>query len=153
MEIVRSHNGGDQLVTACLVGMLLKGEDLGSSLTNNLIMEIVRSHNGGVGVGALQRCELGSTGRWFRRTGCYIKVDFSCDNPSRGTPIHGPQGEDLGSSLTNNLIMEIVRSHNRGIGVGALQRCKPGVHGQVFHGTGCHNKAAGFGMFDLSGVM
>ncbi|KAJ4873890.1 Uncharacterized protein Rs2_44361 [Raphanus sativus] len=26
-------------------------------------MEIVRSHNGGVGVGALQRCELGSMGR------------------------------------------------------------------------------------------
>ncbi|KAJ4866005.1 hypothetical protein Rs2_52478 [Raphanus sativus] len=50
------------------------------------------------------------------------------------------KGEDLGSSLTNNLIMEIVRSHNRGVGVGALQRCEPGVHGQVFHGTGCHNQ-------------
>ncbi|KAJ4901733.1 hypothetical protein Rs2_15684 [Raphanus sativus] len=52
--------------------MLLKGEVGGSNLTNNLIMELVRTHNGGVGVGALQRCELGSTDGWFRRTGCYI---------------------------------------------------------------------------------
>ncbi|KAF3529124.1 hypothetical protein DY000_02041742 [Brassica cretica] len=47
----------NQLVTACPVGMLLKGEVLGLRLTNNLIMELERTHNGGVGVGALQCCE------------------------------------------------------------------------------------------------
>ncbi|CAG7869673.1 unnamed protein product, partial [Brassica rapa] len=49
-----------QLVTACHVGMLLKGEVMGSRLTNNLIIELERTHNGGVGVGTLQRCELGA---------------------------------------------------------------------------------------------
>ncbi|KAF2570827.1 hypothetical protein F2Q70_00000767 [Brassica cretica] len=42
--------------------MLLKGEVMGSRLTNNLIMELERTHNGGVGVGALQRCEPGAHG-------------------------------------------------------------------------------------------
>ena len=50
------------MVSACPVGMLLKGEVLGSRLTNNLIMELERTHNGGVGVGALQRCEPGAHG-------------------------------------------------------------------------------------------
>ncbi|KAJ4890066.1 Uncharacterized protein Rs2_29814 [Raphanus sativus] len=128
MEIVRSHNGGvgsvrcsavslglwaGQLVTACPVGMLLKGEVGGSNLTNNLIMELVRTHNGGVGVGALQRCELGSMGR-------SIGDSLSC-----GMLLKGEVG---GSNLTNNLIMEIVRSHNGGVGVGALQRCHPSFH-------------------------
>ncbi|KAJ4909973.1 Uncharacterized protein Rs2_04594 [Raphanus sativus] len=85
-------------------------------------------------------------GRGFLRVGLKPNTQHPslwavCDNPSRGTPAHGPQGEDLGSSLTNNLIMEIVRSHSGGVGVGALQRCEPGVHGQVFHGTGCHKKS------------
>ena len=53
----------DQLVTACPVGRLLKGEVLGSRRTNNLIMELVRTHNGGVGIDALQRCETGLMGR------------------------------------------------------------------------------------------
>ena len=51
-----------QLVTACHVRMLLKGEVLGLTLTNNLIIELERTHNGGVGVGALQRCEPGVHG-------------------------------------------------------------------------------------------
>ncbi|KAF3568622.1 hypothetical protein DY000_02017495 [Brassica cretica] len=88
-----------QLVTACPVGMLLKGEVLGSRLTNNLIMELERTYNGGVGVGALQRL------------GMMLK------------------GEVLGLRLTNNLIMELERTHNGGVGVGALQRCEPGAHG------------------------
>ena len=62
--------GGDechsQLVTACPVGDLLKGEVMGSRCTNNLIMELVRTHKGGVGVDALQRCEPGVYG-----TGCH----------------------------------------------------------------------------------
>ena len=49
-------------MTVCPVGMLLKGEVLGSRLTSNLIMELERIHNGGVGVGALQRCEPGAHG-------------------------------------------------------------------------------------------
>ena len=49
-------------MTACPVGVLLKGEVLGSRSTNNLIMELVRTHNRGVGVGALQRCEPGAHG-------------------------------------------------------------------------------------------
>ena len=64
----------DQLVTAYPVGMLLKGEVLGSKLTNNLIMELERTHNGGVGVGALQRCEPGAHGAGSsHRAGCHIK--------------------------------------------------------------------------------
>lgn len=47
----------DQLVTSHPGGVLLKGEVLGSRLTNNLIMESERTHSGGVGVGALQGCE------------------------------------------------------------------------------------------------
>ncbi|CAG7863107.1 unnamed protein product, partial [Brassica rapa] len=42
--------------------MLLKGEVMGSRLTNNLIIELDRTHNGGVGVGVLQRCEPGAHG-------------------------------------------------------------------------------------------
>ena len=49
-------------MTACPVRILLKGEVLGSRLTNNLIMELEKTHNGGVGVGALQRCEPGAHG-------------------------------------------------------------------------------------------
>ena len=49
-------------MTACPVRILLKGEVLGSRLTNNLIMELEITHNGGVGVGALQRCEPGAHG-------------------------------------------------------------------------------------------
>jgi len=52
------------------------------------------------------------------------------------------KGEVLGSSnvkRTNNLIMEWVRAHNGGVGVGALQSCEPGVHWTgSSHGTGCH---------------
>ena len=50
----------DQLVTACNVGILLKGEVLGSSnakRTDDLIMESERTHNVEVGVGALHACE------------------------------------------------------------------------------------------------
>ncbi|KAF3553859.1 hypothetical protein F2Q69_00014423 [Brassica cretica] len=39
-------------------GNVVKGEVLGSRLTNNLIMELERTHNGGVGVGALQRFDM-----------------------------------------------------------------------------------------------
>ena len=35
------------------------------------------------------------------------------------------KGEVLGLKLTNNLIMESERTHNRGVGVGALQGCEP----------------------------
>ncbi|CAG7863154.1 unnamed protein product, partial [Brassica rapa] len=42
--------------------MLLKGEVMGSRLTNNLIIELDRTHNGGVGVDALQRREPGAHG-------------------------------------------------------------------------------------------
>ncbi|KAH0932466.1 hypothetical protein HID58_009583 [Brassica napus] len=59
----------NQLVTACPVGMLLKGEVMGSRPTNNLIMELERTHNGGVGVGALQRCEPRVHGRVVPRGG------------------------------------------------------------------------------------
>ena len=32
-----------------------------------------------------------------------------------------------------------MRTHNKGIGVGALQFCKPGAHGAgSSHGAGCH---------------
>ena len=62
-----------QLVTACHVWELLKGEVIGSRRTNNLIMELVKIHKEGVGVGALQRCELGSTRRVVHETGCQIK--------------------------------------------------------------------------------
>ena len=51
-----------QLVTACNVGILLKGEVLGSSnakRTDDLIMESERTHNVEVGVGALHACEPG----------------------------------------------------------------------------------------------
>ena len=44
-------------MTTHLGGVLLKGEVMGSRLTNNLIMELERTHNGGIGVGALQGCE------------------------------------------------------------------------------------------------
>ncbi|KAF3567987.1 hypothetical protein DY000_02016364 [Brassica cretica] len=47
----------DQLVTTHPGGVLLKGEVLGSRLTNNLTMKSERTHNGGVGVGALQGYE------------------------------------------------------------------------------------------------
>ena len=47
----------DQLVTTHPGRVLLKGEILGSILTNNLIMESEKTHNGGVGVSALQGCE------------------------------------------------------------------------------------------------
>ena len=50
------------------------------------------------------------------------------------------KGEVLGSRLTNNLIMELERTHNGGVGVGALQRCEPRAHGSgSSHGTGCHS--------------
>ena len=49
------------------------------------------------------------------------------------------KGEVLGSRLTNNLIMELERTHNEGVGVGALQRCEPGAHGAgSSHGADCH---------------
>ena len=49
------------------------------------------------------------------------------------------KGEVLGSRLTNNLIMELERTHNGEVGVGALQRCEPGAHGAgSSHGAGCH---------------
>ncbi|KAJ4894739.1 hypothetical protein Rs2_21533 [Raphanus sativus] len=98
-----------QLVTACPVGMLLKGEDMGSSLTNNLIMEIVRSHNGGVGVGALQRCELGSMDRWFRRTGCYNKKSTFIVTTR---PVeHLPMDPRLTALQRTDLNPSIMRSH------------------------------------------
>ena len=51
------------------------------------------------------------------------------------------KGEVLGSRLTNNLIMESERTHNGGVGVGAMQRCEPGDHGAgSSHGAGCHRK-------------
>ncbi|KAF3569090.1 hypothetical protein DY000_02015947 [Brassica cretica] len=43
-------------------------------------------------------------------------------------------GEVLGSRLTNNLIMELERTHNGGVGVGALQCCEPGAHGTELKG-------------------
>ena len=46
-----------QLVTTNRGEVLLKGEVMGSRLTNNLIMESERTHNGGVGVGVLQGCD------------------------------------------------------------------------------------------------
>ena len=52
------------------------------------------------------------------------------------------KGEVLGSRLTNNLIMELERTHNGGVGVGALQRCEPGAHGAgSSHRAGCHIKS------------
>ena len=39
------------------------------------------------------------------------------------------KGEVLGLRLTNNLIMELEKTYNGGVGIGALQRCEPGVHG------------------------
>ncbi|KAF3561699.1 hypothetical protein DY000_02015708 [Brassica cretica] len=46
-----------------------------------------------------------------------------------------------GSRLTNNLIMEPERTHNGGVGVGALQRCELGANGPgSSHGAGCHKK-------------
>ncbi|KAF2584124.1 hypothetical protein F2Q70_00034400 [Brassica cretica] len=52
------------------------------------------------------------------------------------------KGEVLGSRLTNNLIMELERTHNGEVGVGALQRCEPGPHGAgSSHGAGCHKKS------------
>lgn len=50
------------------------------------------------------------------------------------------KGEVLGSRLTNNLIMELVRTHNRVVGVGALRRCEPGAHGTgSSHEASCHS--------------
>ena len=46
-----------QLVTTNRGEVLLKGEVMGSRLTNNLIMESERTHNGEVWVSALQGCE------------------------------------------------------------------------------------------------
>lgn len=43
------------------------------------------------------------------------------------------KGEVLGSRSTNNLIIELVRTYKRAVGVGALQCCESGVYG-----TGCH---------------
>ncbi|KAF3504286.1 hypothetical protein F2Q69_00043889 [Brassica cretica] len=72
-----------QLVTACPVGMLLKGEVLGSRLTNNLIMELERTHNGGVGVGALQRCEPGAHGAGIKTIENFGNLLFSfCSSSS-----------------------------------------------------------------------
>ena len=69
----------DQLVTACLVGMLLKGEVVGSRLTNNLIMELERIYNGGVGVGALQCCESGTHGAGSSHgAGRHTKPKYPC---------------------------------------------------------------------------
>ena len=50
------------------------------------------------------------------------------------------KGEVLSSRPTNNLIMELVKTHNRRVGVGALQRCEPGAQrAGSSHGTDCHN--------------
>ena len=52
------------------------------------------------------------------------------------------KGEVLGSrnaKRTNNLIMESEKTHNGGVGVGALQGCEPGV---LMSGTGCHKNNA-----------
>ena len=68
-------------MTTCPVGMLLKGEVLGSRLTNNLIMESERTHNGGVVVGALQHCEPGAHGAGSSHgAGCHNNCNIpSCD--------------------------------------------------------------------------
>ncbi|KAF3522087.1 hypothetical protein F2Q69_00050916 [Brassica cretica] len=82
-----------QLVTACPVGMLLKGEVLGSKLTSNLIMELKRTHNGGVGIGALQCCEPGTHGAGNSHgAGCHIGACALIDE--------GPGVEDGPFALT-----------------------------------------------------
>ncbi|CAF1912772.1 unnamed protein product, partial [Brassica napus] len=60
-----------QLVTACLVGRLLKGEVGGSNLTNNLIMGQVVPIMEGLGSVRCSAVSLGPTGRVV-----IIKVDF-----------------------------------------------------------------------------
>ena len=63
------------------------------------------------------------------------------------------KGEVLGSRLTNNLIMELMRTHNRGVGVGVLQRCEPGAHGAgSSHGAGCHRTVLHFPIYRIAGV-
>ena len=54
------------------------------------------------------------------------------------------KSEVMGSRLTNNLIMELVRTHNRGVGVGALQRCESGAHGRVVTRSGLSQKSCYF---------
>ena len=50
-------------MTACPVGMLLKGEVLGSRLTNNLIMELEKIHNRGLESVRCSAVSLGSKGQ------------------------------------------------------------------------------------------
>ena len=54
------------------------------------------------------------------------------------------KAEVLGSRPTNNLIMELEKTHNRGVGVGALQRCEPGAHGRVVPRGGLSQKKSTF---------
>ena len=45
----------------------------------------------------------------------------------------------MGSRLINNLIMELERTHNGRVEIGALQRCEPGSHGVgSSYGASCH---------------
>ena len=71
----------------------------------------------------------------------------NCDNPSHSlgrqlviTRLVGVLLKDVVLGLrnakrTNNLIMESERTHNKGVGVGALHDCEPGI---LVSGTGCH---------------
>uniref|UniRef100_M4DHU4 Uncharacterized protein n=1 Tax=Brassica campestris TaxID=3711 RepID=M4DHU4_BRACM len=100
-----------------LVGKLLLwyGRLIGSAITldwNHTVASLM--------LPAHSRLDLCSR-RWCSRQSSTLSVK----NGTRG----GMEGEVLGSRLTNNLIMELERTHNRGVGVGALQRCEPGAQG------------------------
>ena len=91
---------------ACHVGILLKGEVLGSRFTNNLIMESEKTHNGKVRVGTLQRCEPGAHGVGSSHgAGCHKNINFLCDNPSRslGIRLTVMQGTDPNSSIIRSI--------------------------------------------------
>ncbi|WZZ83691.1 hypothetical protein YC2023_104263 [Brassica napus] len=78
----------------------------------------------------LHRCRVGDV---LQVTGFYNKAPQFRFLRRKNT------GEVMGSRLTNNLIMELERTHNGGVGFGALQRCEHGAHGAgSSHGAGCH---------------
>ncbi|KAH0943316.1 hypothetical protein HID58_002953 [Brassica napus] len=79
--------------------MLLKGEVLGSRLTNNLIMELERTHNRGVGVGALQRCEPGAHGRVDARDIPLLYLETKIQN----APVGSPQRQEAQKNLLEEI--------------------------------------------------
>ncbi|KAF3573939.1 hypothetical protein F2Q69_00061074 [Brassica cretica] len=91
-------------------------------------MESKRTHNGGVGVGVLQGCEpeilvVGAHGVPRLMTTRYVRVLLNSigDNSSCESAVK------WNTKRTNNLIMKSKRTHNGGVGVGALQGCEPGI--------------------------